>query len=202
MGDSSELKREKRELRGRILQKRDALSDRERETYSRQIAEKLLELPEMKRCRNVLCYMDFQSEVRTGYLIDGCVRAGKAVWIPKVVNSHVMRFYRYTGPDSLTVSRWGVREPFEDDDLAFPREKVAEGDCFAVIPGTVFDKSCGRMGYSGGFYDRFLSGYPQIFACGICFSCQIADTVPMGEFDVRMDMVVTEKEVYRNRAGE
>lgn len=200
MGDSPELKKRKRDLRKHILQKRDALSEKDREKYSERITWKVLGLSRLQESRNILCYVSFKSEVDTTGLIDACVRAKKTVWIPKIVSPAEMKFYRFAGWDRLTVSRWGIREPKEEAGTEFYPEKEMPESCFAVLPGTVFDENCGRMGYNGGYYDRFLAASPQIFTCGICFSCQMTECVPMGAFDRRPDMVVTEDRIYKRAA--
>lgn len=200
MSDDPELKKRKKELRAYILQKRDSLSSGDRERYSEQIAKKVLELPALKSSRHVLLYVSFRSEVGTKGLIDACVRERKTVWLPRIVSPVKMKFYRFAGWESLVVSRLGIREPAEDAAMEFCPEKALQEGCFCVLPGTVFDRNCGRMGYNGGYYDRFLAAFPQIFTCGICFSCQIVENVPMGTFDRRPDLVVTENEIYKRAA--
>lgn len=204
--EKSELQEKKRQLRERVLLLRDAIPEPDRMRCSRQIAEKILDLPQMRESRHVLCYKSFRSEVDTSYLIDACVRQKKTVYLPRIVRTAApdgakkreMKFYRFDGWPSLVQGTWGIWEPPENPAFEFSYEKAAPEGCFAILPGTVFDKNCIRMGYGGGFYDRFLSEYPQLWTCGICFSCQIADRVPAGIFDLRPDMVVTETAVYHS----
>lgn len=66
-----------------------------------------------------------------------------------------------------------------------------------MLPGSVYDRALGRMGYGKGFYDRFIHKFPNLTKAGLAFDCQIAKQVPVDENDKRVDMVVTETEVIK-----
>ena len=61
-----------------------------------------------------------------------------------------------------------------------------------ILPGSVFDKNGNRIGYGGGYYDRYLETHTGIVRMGICFDFQVAETVPVDRYDWKMDMVMTE----------
>ena len=95
--------------------------------------------------------------------------------------------------EPLAPGRWSVPEP------AAPRWVAAEDVDLALVPGLAFDAAGGRLGHGGGYYDRLLARAEPRIACraGIAWACQIVDRVPTGPHDVRMDWVVTEKEIRR-----
>ena len=66
-----------------------------------------------------------------------------------------------------------------------------------LIPGAVFDRQRGRMGYGKGFYDRFLAEYIELSGAALAFECQVAKKIPMEEHDIRPDIIVTETGVIR-----
>ena len=94
----------------------------------------------------------------------------------------------------MTETSFGAMEPAEGRAL-----DVAELD-LVVVPGVAFDRSCGRVGYGGGYYDRLLDKRREgVAAIAIAFALQIVDRVPSGAIDRRIDGVVTEVEVIRCR---
>ena len=97
---------------------------------------------------------------------------------------------RLRGMDRLRTGRYGVREPERDEPA--PRGAIQ----LIVIPGLAFDRQGGRMGYGAGYYDRFLR-HRAARRGGVCFEAQLVERVPRGAHDVRMEILVTERGVYR-----
>jgi 5-formyltetrahydrofolate cyclo-ligase len=75
-------------------------------------------------------------------------------------------------------------------------KKICENPDLAFVPGIAFDLNCFRIGYGGGYYDRFL-GKRKCFKVGICFDFQIVERIPHEAFDIRMDIVISEKREIR-----
>ena len=168
------LKQAKRALRREILAERDALRADERSARSEAIADRFLELPEAAGARTVLAFWSFGSEVDTAPLIARLRSQGTTVALPRIEGSEM--------------------EPAEGRVLG-----VAELD-LVVVPGVAFDRSCDRMGYGAGYYDRLLRMRRDgVAAIAVAFSIQIVDLVPTGAIDRRIDGVVTELEVIRCR---
>jgi 5-formyltetrahydrofolate cyclo-ligase len=190
---SSRLKRAKRALRREVLGRRDALGEAERAERSRMIAERVLGLPEIRRARTVMAFWSFGSEVETAWLVARLHAAGVRVVLPRIEGADVVAV-AYEPGDAVEGTGFGAMEPSEG-------AAVEPEDVDAVIaPGVAFDRMGGRVGYGGGFYDRFLPRMrPGVPAIAIAFELQLVDEVPGGGFDRRVDVLVTEDEVIRCR---
>jgi len=187
------LKQVKRALRREILAERDALPADERSVRSEAIADRFLGLPEVADARTVMAFWSFGSEVDTAPLIAGLRSRGTTVALPRIEGDEVVPIVATPGA-AMTETSFGAREPAEGRVL-----EVAELD-LVVVPGVAFDRSCDRVGYGGGYYDRLLGmRRGGAAAIAIAFSNQIVDLVPTGAIDRRIDGVVTELEVIRCR---
>lgn len=187
------LKQAKRALRRAILAERDALPQNDRSARSRAIADRFLGLPETADAETVLAFWSFGSEVDTAPLIARLRSEGKTVALPRIELGDVVPVVAASGAP-MSETSFGAMEPAEGRAL-----DVAELD-LVVVPGVAFDRSCGRVGYGGGYYDRLLDKRRQgVAAIAIAFALQIVDRVPSGAIDRRIDGVVTEVEVIRCR---
>jgi 5-formyltetrahydrofolate cyclo-ligase len=187
------LKQAKRALRREVLAERDALPAEERSARSEAIAERFLQLPEVATAQTVLAFWSFGSEVGTAPLIARMRSAGTTVALPRIEGHDVVPVVATPGA-AMTETSFGAMEPAEGHVL-----EVAELD-LVVVPGVAFDRSCDRLGYGAGYYDRLLGMRREgVAAIAIAFSIQIVDLVPTGAIDRRIDGVVTELEVFRCR---
>jgi 5-formyltetrahydrofolate cyclo-ligase len=187
------LKQAKRALRREILAERDALPADDRSSRSEAIAERFLELPEAAGTRIVLAFWSFGSEVDTAPLIARLRSHGTTVALPRIESGEVVPVVATPGA-TMTQTSFGAMEPAEGRVI-----EVAELD-LVVVPGVAFDRSCDRMGYGAGYYDRLLGlRRDGVGAIAVAFSIQIVDRVPTGAIDRRIDGVVTELEVIRCR---
>jgi 5-formyltetrahydrofolate cyclo-ligase len=187
------LKQAKRALRRAVLAERDSLPADERSAGSEAIAERFLELPEVADARTVLGFWSFGSEVDTAPLIAGLRSRGTTVALPRIEGRDAVPVVVTPGA-AMTETSFGAMEPVEGRVL-----EVVELDLI-VVPGVAFDRSCDRVGYGGGYYDRLLGMRREgAAAIAIAFSIQIVDGVPTGAIDRRIDGVVTELELIRCR---
>lgn len=199
------VRQEKRRLREEALSRRESLPEEYRGLSSAQIFDKVCALAAYQEADVVLCYMSFGSEVETGIFISQALEDGKKVYVPRVLSREkgLMRFYLYE-PDKLERSRWGIEEPPEDPSKIFPEAGFSVNSagrecCLVILPGTAFDPQGGRLGYNGGFYDRFLARNPGLIpnTCGVAFDTQIVPEVPRDPYDVRAAVVVTENRIMK-----
>lgn len=151
---------EKKRFRAIALEKRDRLTDEERRDYSDRIIKKLTGQSCYREADAVLTYVGFRSEVDTFPLIKQAFADGKAVFAPKVLGKE-MDFYRIFSVDDLTAGYRGILEPAGGQ--LFENWENDQMSQFALIclPGAAFDRACHRIGYGGGFYDRYLSRLQQ-----------------------------------------
>ena len=187
----------KQGIRSRYLGLRDNLSTGERRQKSREIWEHVKGDPKYQAARAVLVYMDYRSEVMTTGLVEELLAdTSKKVFAPKVEGMHI-RFYEIKSLDELKKGYQGIREPEENPEKRFTPDMAVRLEAVVLVPGAVFDRQRGRMGYGKGFYDRFLSDYREVYGIALSFSCQIAKEIPMEPHDRRPDIIVTEKGIIR-----
>ena len=179
------LKQAKRALRREILAERDALRADERSARSEAIADRFLDLPEAAGARTVLGFWSFGSEVDTAPLIARLRSQGTTVALPRIEGNEVVPVVATPGA-AMTETSFGAMEPADGRVL-----EVAELD-LVVVPGVAFDRSCDRVGYGGGFYDRTLAESIRPATVGVAYSGQRAVFTP-GPHDVALDVIFTER---------
>ncbi|MFA6283178.1 MAG: 5-formyltetrahydrofolate cyclo-ligase [Desulfurivibrionaceae bacterium] len=181
---------ERTALRAQILAARNNVPLEERHQKSRIITGHLLALPEFAGARNVFAYVSFRSEVETLDLITQCLSRGVNVSVPlTVVQEHRLLPYAITEPNrDLAPGYCGILEPLTTLPLLDPASIEV-----VVVPGSVFDAKGGRLGYGGGYYDRFLQGEaPQALRIGLAFDLQVVEAVPLENHDQPLDYLITE----------
>ena len=182
--------------RSQILAKRGRLSSFNLSHLSETIIYRLRGLEEYRSSRMPLIYVSFRSEVETHQLIKERLNSGLEVAIPKtdVKNRHLEAYLLEDWGKDLRPGAYGILEP---DAEAASLIQPSQID-LAVVPGSVFDRKCGRYGYGGGYFDRFLSiKAPQAIRIGLAFSLQLLPEIPLKPHDQRMDIIVTESEILR-----
>ena len=179
----------KNEMRKRFLKKRNELSKEEQEQKSFLIMEKLLKTEEYKNAETVFCYIDMGSEVKTVPFIEQAWKDGKKVAVPIAKKDRLMYFVTLKSFDGLKRTKLGVMEPDETmEKQVFPDE-----NSMFIVPGSMFDINKNRCGYGGGYYDTYTEKYNVKNTVGICFDIQLADSIPVEEFDRKLSMILTEK---------
>lgn len=203
------LAERKKEIRREALRKRDSLTDEQRRAASGKIVRRLTEQLFYREADAVLTYISFRSEVDTFPLLERAFADGKAVFAPKVFEKE-MAFFRIFSSADLTAGYRGILEPaggrlFErrrDDPLSQRR-------ILLCMPGAAFDRARHRIGYGGGFYDRYLSELldedkdgkgavcpeMKITTAALSFSCQIFEEIPWEAHDFCPERIVTETEI-------
>ena len=187
-----------KQLRKEILALRNSLTPEEISEKSGRIREQLLALEQVGKSRRIFVYVSFRSEVETTILIRHLLAEGKEVSVP-ITYLEVPRIdaIRITDLEKDLIPGYcNIPEPrpeLLENNLVMP----AEIDTI-LLPGSVFDLRCGRFGYGGGFYDRFVSSAPQATRIGLAFDLQIVEEAPLQAHDELLDMVVTESRVIRN----
>lgn len=184
---------ERTTLRTQILAARDGLSPEERQRKSRAITDHLLALPEFAGARTIFAYVSFRSEVETLPLIAHCLKKGATVSVPLTLPAeHRLLAYAVTDLNrDLAPGYCGILEPLPALPLVDPA--VIE---VVIVPGSVFDARGGRLGYGGGYYDRFLqSAAPQALRIGLAFDLQVVAAVPLKSHDQQLDYLITETRI-------
>lgn len=179
---------EKSAIRNDAKKKRSCLTDDERIEKSRRIATKLFSTKAYKENDNILLYMSANNEVASSDIFDKAISDGKNVFFPKVYGKE-MAFISVTSLDELAKGSYGISEPISDQ-----KADITNG--LIIMPGVAFDRNCNRIGYGGGYYDKYLLSHPGLASCAICYECQLVDSIPFEAHDIKPQMLITENNVF------
>lgn len=198
------IKERKIELRRQAEARRASLSAEERAGKSALICDRLLERldawPGMttggqaRRRPTLFTYMPIKTEVDVTPVMEACWERRIRVVVPRTYPEQKhLKLFEVRSYDDLERRRWGIREPKRHTAMLHDIRDVD----VALVPGLAFDLNMGRLGYGGGFYDRFMqqfvrAGWGKPYIVAAAFDIQIIREVPMGMFDFRIDEIVTE----------
>ncbi len=188
-----DIRLEKKELRKRILTIRDSLTKDEWAKKSKAIFDHFFTLGEITTAQNIFIFINFRSEVDTKPIIERLLEMGKNVIVPytDIPNKRLRLFYLNDFKELIEGS-YGILEP----NPSTAKEAKLKDVELVVVPGSAFDTKGGRMGYGGGFYDRLLPSIKTgVKTIAIAFELQIVEQVPMGYYDRRVDIIVTEERI-------
>ena len=188
MDGYDQIKTDRREIRKVILAKRDSLSAAEREKGNVLVTEKLLGHQWYYSATQILCFASYGSEISTDCLIRESLRSGKKVFLPRVEGKD-LSFYSVKDPDRLVPGFHGIPEPSAEGEIFRPDEDLAH-KTLMIMPGAVFDLYRNRLGYGGGFYDRYLADKPWMRTIAIGYRCQQVDQLPALEWDVKPGQII------------
>lgn len=173
----------KQQLRRLIRQQKEALPESEIIRRSRILVSRLEKEPAYRQAIAIYGYYPFNQEVRLLPLLKAALAQGKRVALPRVANGQ-MRFFFI---DSLTDTVPGYRGIREPAPFCPPAE---DPTALVILPGLAFDHSGNRLGYGGGFYDRFLSREPEHPTIALCYDFQVVEAWDTDEFDHPADRVL------------
>lgn len=161
----------KRALRQRLRRERAALDPEERARSDASIAAEVVRLRAWERARTILSYLSVADEVDTRGLIRAAWEEGKRVLLPRVSDGdRELLWHEVAGADGLVPGAYGIPEPAAGIHPLVGREAVESDDpshLLALVPGFAFDRAGFRLGYGGGYYDRFLAWFPGT-SVGLC----------------------------------
>lgn len=183
----------KKELRRQMILRRDSLSERERMEQSQQVMEKIWCLESVQRADTILSYCSFRSEVSTEKINERILAEGKRLYLPKTYpDKHEMKFYQVMGRADLIRGYQGIMEPKEGEAL-FEKEGSSLGRIVMLMPGVAYDEKGNRLGYGGGYYDRYLAEFGKELdeVCMLAFDVQQTKQIEVELSDVRPDRIVT-----------
>ena len=182
------LKEYKIQLRKKFKERRKAMSPQRKERADIRISERLRSLYCYRKSKTVLCYVSTAIEVDTAAIISNALTDKKRVAVPRCIHgTREMEFYFINSIDELTPRTFGVLEP--DDN---PEKMVTDfSDSICIVPALACDRNGYRLGYGGGYYDRFLRRYNGEKILILYKNC-LLEHLWHGRFDVRIDRIVTE----------
>ena len=180
---------DKANIRKQIIAKRDGIDLGLSTKLSDEIKNKVINTSIYKKAKSIFIFIGFGSEVNTIGIIKDALREGKEVYVPKIEN-RVMKVIRIKSLDTLKPGVFGILEPMDGKEL--------KGNCDLIfMPGVAFTKNGCRLGYGGGYYDKYLAEYnTETLKIALAYSMQIVDFVPTESYDKKVDYIVTEDVLY------
>lgn len=184
-------------IRNEIRRKRDSMNPKDKAAWDSAIFDKLISIEEVQACDVIFAYVSFTSEVETRQLIEWAFREKKRVAIPKIdLKTHEIVPYLIQDLNADTEKgHFGVLEPKETRTEIISIEKI---DIF-IVPGLAFCLSGHRIGYGGKYFDKFLkhlSPDSKQLKIGVAYDFQILPQIPIRNWDIPVDRIVTEKTIY------
>jgi len=178
---------EKTLLRKALREKRRNIPLFPRHLKSRRILRKLSQEPAFRKAEHVAFYYGIAPEVETKSFLKKILK-NKKIYLPRIAPKKSLVLCRVRSPSrDLKKGAYNIMEP-----RAFCEKQPASQMDLIIVPGVAFDRSGGRMGRGGGYYDRLLRKAGKVVKIGLCFREQIIKKVPMREHDMRVDRVITD----------
>ena len=178
---------DKKALRREIGAKKRALSAAEIEARSAILADKLYATGQYRQARSLYAYLSFNQEVRTSPIIQRAWADGKRVAVPKVMGSEMVFIWIDSFEGLAPQGAYNITEPIADGPVA--NDKAA----LILMPGLAFDPEGRRVGYGGGYYDRFLEKEPNHPLVALCYDFQQLPHLDTDPHDVPVDLVITDR---------
>lgn len=182
---------DKRSLRKQIIKLRDKIPPEVREQKDQRIFNGLLNNSQFILSRNIFIYIGFSSEINTLKLIEEHLLGHKNVYIPFIDNkTKTMKITKLNYPDiELETNSFGILET-KKKYRQFLDPNILD---LIIMPGVAFDKKKHRLGYGGGYYDKFIDALKvKIPLIALAYQEQIVDNVPVDKHDKDMDLIITD----------
>ena len=174
---------EKAELRRKIREQKRAMTEAEIESRSAQLGELFIQSELYMAAETIYGYLPYNQEVRTVPMLEQALKDGKKVAVPKVYGD-TMKFIYLEDLSQVEKGYAGIPEPVADTPVA------DDPTALVLMPGLAFTKNGDRMGYGGGFYDRFLADEPHHPTLALCYAFQMVEQLPTEEYDIPVDLVL------------
>jgi len=190
------MKTDRTALRREAKALRDALSEDFRAKASEAVCRTIAALPAYEKARTAFAYYPMGSELDLRPLLEKALCEGKTVALPKVKGKERMAFYPVKKWNDLLPGPFGLKEPEGTGDEILP-----EAGDLILVPCLLFSREGHRVGYGGGYYDRWLASHGQGAAMIVAFSAQEGAIEPEAH-DVALRLIVTEKGAFPSQGGQ
>lgn len=150
---------------------------------------RLFRFPQFKKAKEIFTYISHNGEVGTDFLIKKII--GKKKVVVPAVRGKRMHLHELENAKDFKVGCFGIREPKN-----CPRKAKIDSIDIVIVPGIAFDKTGHRIGFGGGYFDRFLKKLRST-TIGLAYEFQIIDKVPAHKYDVPVDFIITEERIIK-----
>ena len=196
---------DKREVRKQVTDLKNALTKEQVASWSKTLKERFCALDAYKQAQCIYFYMTYNNEVQTSAMIEQAIADGKRAAVPITLASgetksadgkpkrDYMEFVYLKSLSECSAGYMGIPEPEESLIKAEPERIANEKEVLILMPGLAFDRSMNRIGYGGGFYDKYLSSHADTAFTKIAlgFDFQLFETIPTEPHDEKMDLILT-----------
>ena len=170
-------------LRRQIREQKRAMSEEEIVRRSEKLGELFAASEAYRNAKTIYGYLPYNQEVRTVPMLERALREGKQVAVPKVYGD-TMKFILLSDLSQVEKGYAGIPEPVTDEPVA------NDPTALVLMPGLAFDRAGHRIGYGGGFYDKFLAAEPNHPTIALCYDFQMLPQLETEEFDIPVDLVL------------
>lgn len=170
-------------LRREIREKKREMTEEQIESASARLGELFAASEMYRQAKTIYGYLPYNQEVRTVPMLERAIREGKRVAVPKVFGEE-MKFIYMNDLTAVEKGYAGIPEPVADEPVA------DDPTALVLMPGLAFDKEGHRIGYGGGFYDKFLAAEPDHPTLALCYAFQMLPEIETEEFDIPVDCVL------------
>lgn len=176
----------KKEIRTLMREKKKSLFEAEIISYSDTVCEILISQPIYKNAEAIYPYLAYNQEIITTRLIEQAWRDGKRVAVPKCFKNNEMEFFYIRSFGDVAPGYMDIPEPISGD-------IARDSSALMLMPGLAFDKSFNRIGYGGGFYDRYLDRYSKsrFIKAAFAYDFQLFEHIDTEEHDYKADLIIT-----------
>ena len=174
----------KKEMRAHIRAQKRAMTEAQIVSASARLGEKFRACELYRDAKTIYGYLPYNQEVRTVPMLEQAIRDGKRVAVPKCYGEEMRFIYINDFVAEVAPGYANIPEPIADSPVA--DDKTA----LVLMPGLAFDPAGHRIGYGGGFYDRFLAAEPNHPTLALCYGFQMVDHLQTEEFDIPVDLVL------------
>lgn len=189
------MSKDKRNLRRAVKKEAEALSEAYREEADQSIFRHIKALPEYQKANTIFCYVGVGHEIDTMPVLRDILQSGKTLGVPRCVSKGVMEVFQIETLQELSAGAFGIPEPKTSCRPICPEEIE-----LALIPCLCCTKSGRRLGYGGGYYDRYLEK-GNFTKAVLCREKLMKETIPTERHDIKMDLVISEKGVFGRNSG-
>lgn len=183
----------KKEIRTNILNEKEKLSKEDIHHFNSQIYHSLIKNPLYLKSKNIMIYLSFSKEVDTHNLIKYSLSIGKNILVPitypkeNIIRPSILKDFSH-----LEIGHYNILAPKEEFIEFFPANEID----LVIVPGVAFNLDGYRIGYGGGYYDRFLSSIPNVDTIALLYSMQLVDFIPINQYDIPVRLLITEDNTY------
>lgn len=174
---------DKKELRRQIREKKRLMTETQIVDASERLGQLLADTVQYQQSKTIYGYLPYNQEVRTVPMLERALKDGKQVAVPKIYGED-MKFIYLTDLSQVEKNSYGIPEPVADAPVA------EDPTALVLMPGMAFTKHGDRMGYGGGFYDKFLAAEPNHPTVALCYDFQVVEEIPTEEYDIPVDLVL------------